>query len=59
MDFVMTIKLAKNVFDLYIKSRGHYENILNEVKKVIENSLICKRYKIWRILDIALFVVKI
>ena len=55
----MTIKLAKNVFDLYIKSRGHYENILNEVKKVIENSLICKRYKIWRILDIALFVVKI
>lgn len=48
MDFVMTIKLAKdNVFDLYINdewivSRGHYENILDEAKRIIESSLINK-----------------
>ena len=48
MDFVMTIKFAKdNVFDLYINdewvmSRGHYENILDEAKRIIESSLINK-----------------
>lgn len=48
MDFVITIKFAKdNVFDLYLNgewvaSRSHYENILNETKKLIEDSLINK-----------------
>ena len=48
MDFIITIKFAKdNVFDLYLNdewvaSRGHYENILDEAKKLIEDSLINK-----------------
>ena len=44
--FEMTIKLrGDNVYDLYmngqwVASRGHYENILNEAKKLIEKDLI-------------------
>lgn len=44
--FVMTIKLrGDNVYDLYyngqwVASRGHYENILKEAKKLIEKDLI-------------------
>lgn len=46
--FDITIKLCSdNVYDLYlndewIASRGHYENILDEAKKLIENALINK-----------------
>lgn len=44
--FEMTIKLrGDNVYDLYMNgawaaSRGHYENILYEAKKIIEDDLI-------------------
>lgn len=44
--FDITIKLrGDNVYDLYVNkewivSRGHYANILDEAKKVIENELL-------------------
>lgn len=44
--FDITIKLrGDNVYDLYfndawVASRGHYENILDEAKKLIEADLI-------------------
>ena len=44
--FDITIKLRRdNVYDLYfndewVASRGHYENILDEAKKIMEDSLI-------------------
>lgn len=44
--FDITIKLrGDNVYDLYfndkwVASRGHYENILYEAKKIIEQSLL-------------------
>ena len=44
--FNITIKLrGDNVYDLYlndewIASRGHYENILDEAKKLIEKDLL-------------------
>lgn len=44
--FDLTIKLrGDNVYDLYfndewVVSRGSYENIINEAKKLIENDLI-------------------
>lgn len=44
--FDITIKLrGDNVYDLYfndewVASRGHYENILDEAKNVIEKSLL-------------------
>ena len=46
--FDITIKLrGDNVYDLYfndelIASRGHYENILDEAKKLIEKDLLNK-----------------
>lgn len=44
--FDITIKLrGDNIYDLYfndewVASRGHYENILDEAKKVIEESFL-------------------
>lgn len=44
--FDITIKLREdNVYDLYfgdewVASRGHYENILDEAKKIIEQRLL-------------------
>lgn len=44
--FDITIKLrGDNVYDLYLNdkwvaSRGHYENILNEAKRLIEKDLL-------------------
>ena len=44
--FDITIKLrGDNVYDLYfndewVSSRGHYENILDEAKRVIEKSFL-------------------
>ena len=44
--FDITIKLrGDNVYDLYfnddwVASRGHYENILDEAKSIIEKSLL-------------------
>lgn len=44
--FDITIKLrGDNVYDLYfndewVASRGHHENILDEAKKIMEDSLI-------------------
>ena len=49
--FDITIKLrGDNVYDLYfndkwVASRGHYENILYEAKKIIEQSLLEDKYK--------------
>ena len=46
--FNITIKLrGDNVYDLYlndewIASRGHYENILDEARKLIEKDLLGK-----------------
>ena len=46
--FDVIIKLrGDNVYDLYfngewVASRGHYENILDEAKKLIEKSLLNK-----------------
>ena len=46
--FNITIKLrGDNVYDLYlndewIASRGHYENILDEARKLIERDLLGK-----------------
>ena len=46
--FNITIKLrGDNVYDLYfnniwVSSRGHYENILDEARKLIEKDLLGK-----------------
>lgn len=46
--FNMTIKLREdNIYDLYLNdewvaSRGHYENILDEARKLIEKDLLGK-----------------
>ena len=51
--FDITIKLrGDNVYDLYINnewiaSRGSYESILNDAKKVIEYELVNKEEEAW------------